>query len=95
MPLSHFMYSSVKIFILTFIVGILLDKKAGEIQKRYNLSPPVAGVSQLFAFLFIVYAIQQSGIIYLERYLPHTIFSTFMFTLQTNMIQNFKIVFDA
>ncbi len=89
-----FFYSSISIFIITFFFGVLLDEQSIRIQKKYDLSPSIAAILQLFVFLSFVYFIQQYNLLHLEVFLPHSIFSTFMFTLQTNMIQNFKITLD-
>lgn len=94
MDALEFFYSSISIFIITFFFGVLLDDQSKKIQEKYNLTPPVAAILQLFVFLSFVYFIQQYNLLHLEVFLPHSIFSTFMFTLQTNMIQNFKITFD-
>lgn len=94
MDAFEFFYSSISIFIITFFFGVLLDDQSKKIQDKYDLTPPVAALSQLFMFLSFVYVIQQYNVLHLEIFLPNSIFSTFMFTLQTNMIQNFKTTFD-
>jgi hypothetical protein len=65
------------------------------LQEKYKLSPLLAASIHLNLIIFLMYLSYIFHILYMEQfYSPHLIFSSFIFSLQTNMISNFKTLFN-
>jgi hypothetical protein len=92
MHLYKYTISSLQIFIISFMMGHLINKFFTKLQIQYNIPPLTAGFAQLFSIIFITYFIFKYQIYFnlFEQFSPHFIFSSFLFSLQTNMINNFK-----
>lgn len=90
MNFYEYTLTSLQIFLLCFILGTFVDNQFKKLQSNYNLSPLIAGFSQLFTIITITYFIYKNHSKLFETYSPHLIFSSFLFGLQPNMINNFK-----
>jgi hypothetical protein len=92
MHLYKYTVSSLQIFLISFIVGNLINKTFEKLQSKYNIQPLFIAVLQLFSIIFITFYIFKYNVFYnfFEDYSPHFIFSSFLFSLQTNMIKTFK-----
>ena len=92
MHLYKYTVSSLQIFLISFIVGNLINKSFEKLQSKYNIQPLFIAVLQLFSIIFITFYIFKYNVFYnfFEDYSPHFIFSSFLFSLQTNMIKTFK-----
>lgn len=95
MNLYKYTISSLQIFIVSFIIGNFINKVFKKLQVKYNILPVIAAFAQLFTIIYITYFIFRYQIYFnlFEQFSPHFIFSSFLFSLQTNMINNFKITF--
>lgn len=92
MNLFQYTISSLQIFILCFLLGNAIDKIFYKLQNTYNLPPLIAGFGQLITIIFTTYFIFTHKLFskLFEDYSPNLIFSSFLFGLQPNMINNFK-----
>ena len=84
----EYITSSLYIFTLCFIFGILLDRLFQILTMKYNNYIFPLAILQLFSVITLSYVLQKH--IYLESYDPHVLFSTFLFSLQLTMITNLK-----
>ena len=95
MKLLHYIFSSFQIFIITFILGVSIDKYFEFLQKKYKLTPLFVSLLQLltiFIISFYFYNYSLSKDIF-DYNLRHLSFSSFLFSLQQNLINNFKLIF--
>lgn len=92
MHLYKYTISSLQIFLISFIIGNIINKYFEKLQYKYNIQPLFIAVLQLFSVIFITFYIFKYNAYYnfFEDYSPHFIFSSFLFSLQTNMIKTFK-----
>ncbi len=93
---TEYVVKSMQIFFFCFILGIYIDKKFYEyqnsIQNIDKFQKLFIGLSQLFVIVSITYVLHSIKFFhdFFEEYTPNVLFSTFLFSLQTNMIRNFK-----
>ena len=93
MDYTQYITNSLKVFIVCFIIGIIIDKIFYNIKMHFtNIHPLVLAFLQLFTIINITYLLHHYKLFsqYFETYSPHIIFSTFLFSLQSTMIDNFK-----
>jgi hypothetical protein len=93
MQYTQYLSQSLKVFTVCFIIGIIIDKIFYNIKLQYtNLHPLFLAFTQLFVIINITYLLHHYKLFsqYFETYSPHIIFSTFLFSLQSTMIDNFK-----
>ena len=93
---THYISKSLQVFILCFIIGTFIDnqfklyqKNIIDITKSQRL---LLGFSQLIVIISITYLLHTVKFFhqFFEEYAPNVLFSTFLVSLQTNMIGNFK-----
>ena len=95
---TYFKYS-IKIFLLAFIIGKSIDNIFITIQKKtseYKINKIFYGISQLIfvilvSFYLHIFTNNQFGS-ELQIYSPTVLFSSFIFSLQTNMMKNLDIL---
>lgn len=93
MEYTKYISTSLKVFIVCFVIGIIIDKIFYNIQLYFtNLPPLLLAFLQLFVIINITYLLYHYKLFgeFFETYSPHIIFSTFLFSLQTTMFNNFK-----
>jgi hypothetical protein len=91
MNFYQYILTSLQIFIVSFILGSYIDKQFQQLQIKYKLSPFISGFSQLLTLIIITYFIfHYHNTKIFENYSPQLIFSSFLFGLQPNMLNNFK-----
>lgn len=96
MGYTEYVVKSMQIFFFCFILGIYIDKKFYEYQKSiqniHKIQRIFLGLSQLFIIITITYILHSIKFFheFFEEYTPNVLFSTFLFSLQANMIRNFK-----
>ena len=88
MLFSEYFITSLYVFTLCFILGILLDKFFEQLTQTYKSYTFPLAILQLFSVISLSYVLHKY--IYLESYNPHVLFSTFLFSLQITMITNLK-----
>lgn len=84
---------SIIIFTLCFFLGVIIDTQFAKIQKKYTRSNPLfMGILQLLTVITVTFILHKLKFyhIFLETYNPNILFSSFLFSLQSNMINNFK-----
>jgi len=88
---------SIKVFLLAFIIGKSIDNIFITLQKKYTyINNIIFGILQLLTiitmsyYLHILTSNQFSN--EMQIYAPNVLFSSFIFTLQTNMMQNFQSI---
>lgn len=89
-----YIFNSFKIFIVCFVVGIIIDKLFYNIKLHFTtIHPFLLAFLQLFVVIHVTYLLHHYKLFseFFETYSPHIIFSTFLFSLQTTMIDNFKL----
>jgi hypothetical protein len=84
---------SLQVFILCFILGTFIDREFHKYQE--SLSNPnyiIIGVIQLLTIISVTYILQSVQFLqqFFEEYTPNVLFSSFLLSLQYNMIDNFK-----
>lgn len=95
MNLNNYIINSFLIFVFSFILGIYINRFFEFLHEKYkahkNLELLLA-FTQLFIIILITYYLHLYKIFNLtfEYYNPHILFSSFLFSLQTNMINIFK-----
>lgn len=88
-----YMRTSLYVFAVAFVVGTIINKMFIRIQSE--LEAPnlvVIALTQLFCIITIAYMLSNYDPI--EPYAPKFMFSSFLLSLQTNMISNFKEIFN-
>lgn len=90
----EYLFKSLQVFILCFILGSLINNFFEKIQininnSRYNL---LFGIIQLVTIISITYLLHTIQYLehFFEEYTPNVLFSSFLLSLQSNMINNFK-----
>lgn len=97
---KHYIIKSLQVFILCFIIGTFVDNQFELYQKNItNITKYqrlLLGFSQLFVIITITYLLNTVKFLnqFFEEYTPNVLFSTFLVSLQTNMINNFKDLLD-
>jgi hypothetical protein len=93
MHLNTYILHSLKIFFLAFIIGKSIDNIFIAIQKKYDGNNILLGLLQLLTvittsyYLHILTTHQFSAD--MQIYAPNVLFSSFIFSLQSNMLKNF------
>lgn len=92
MDYKAFILKSITIFFLIFIIGYNVNKFFEKVQERNpDISPGLFGFIHLLCIINIAYIIHASEISkHFELYTPNIMFSSFLLSLQTSMISNFK-----
>ena len=93
---SYFI-TSIKIFFLAFIIGKSIDNLFVIIQQRYpETNKLIFGILQLFVIIIAAYYLHMSTSNQfgneMQVYSPNVLFSSFIFTIQSNMIRNFELI---
>jgi hypothetical protein len=90
----EYIMQSLKVFIFCFILGVIIDNQFKYIQENYNINAFILAISQLITMISVTYIIYKYKIfkLFFESYGPHILFSSFLFSLQTTMINNFKSI---
>lgn len=97
MNYQEYLIKSTRVFILCFFIGIYTNNFFIKIQNQNSqLHPLILASAQLLAIITITYILHSYNFFhtYFEVYTPHVLFSSFLLSLQTNMISNFKTVFE-
>lgn len=95
MYLDNYINDSFLIFGFSFITGIYINRFFEFLHEKYNANKNLEllqAFAQLFTIILITYYLHIYKIFNLtfEYYNPHVLFSSFLFSLQTNMINIFK-----
>jgi hypothetical protein len=97
MKYSTYLSKSLQVFIICFIIGTFIDTQFHKLQKKYTEANEFAfifGFAQLITVINVTYFLYVNKFfhLYFEEYSPNALFSTFLLSLQSNMINNFKHV---
>lgn len=93
MEYTTYLNKSLQVFIICFMIGTFVDQQFHHLQKSYNdTNQFLFGFSQLITIITITYILHINKFFhsYFEEYSPNVLFSTFLLSLQSNMIYNFK-----
>ncbi len=93
---KEYFISSLKIFIILFILGKILDNTFTKIQKKYNIPLSIwYGILQLFTCIVVAYILHSftsdNFSDEMQIYAPNVLLSSFMMSLQSNMFKNFEL----
>ena len=89
----NYTLKSIVIFTLCFSLGIIIDAEFKKIQLKYpNSSPLFLAIMQLLTIISVTFLLHKMKFyyIFLETYNPNILFSSFLFSLQSTMVKNFK-----
>lgn len=91
---NTYILHSLKIFFLAFIIGKSIDNIFIAIQKKYNkVNNILFGLLQLLTVITISYYLHiltsHEFSADMQIYAPNVLFSSFIFSLQSNMLKNF------
>jgi hypothetical protein len=94
MHLNAYILHSLKIFFLAFIIGKSIDNIFIDIQKKYDgLNDISFGLLQLLTVITTSYYLHilttHRFSADMQIYAPNVLFSSFIFSLQSNMLKNF------
>lgn len=81
------------IFTLCFVLGIIIDTQFNKLQSKYpRANKLMLGILQLLTVISVTFILHELKFyhIFLETYNPNILFSSFLFSLQSTMINNFK-----
>jgi hypothetical protein len=93
MNYTDYTLKSLQVFILCFILGTFIDNQFRKYQESFkNPNRPFLGFLQLVTIITITYILQTVQFLqqFFEEYTPNVLFSSFLLSLQSNMIDNFK-----
>jgi hypothetical protein len=93
MKYIDYLLKSLQIFIICFFLGTFIDKQFHRLQKSYTEANEIIfGLAQLITVITVTYILHKYKIFhsFFEEYSPNVLFSTFLLSLQSNMITNFK-----
>jgi hypothetical protein len=82
-----------QVFLYCFLLGSVINNFFYKYQKSLkNPNKLLLAFIQLFTIITIAYILQTIRFFqdYFEEYAPNVLFSSFLISLQTNMISNFK-----
>ncbi len=95
MKYTTYVWHSLQIFIVCSLLGLYINHQFRLYQQRLtNPNYLLIGFAQLITIVTVTYFLQTLRFFhsFFEEYSPNVLFSTFLFALQTNMIQNFERV---
>jgi hypothetical protein len=97
MKYPTYLSKSLQVFIICFIIGTFIDSQFHKLQQKYTKANEFAfifGFAQLITIITVTYILYVNKFfhLYFEEYSPNALFSTFLLSLQSNMINNFKYV---
>lgn len=91
MEYKRYLFKSLEVFIVCFVLGVIIDRLFVKLQVKYNtIHRSIYAFSQLITIISVTYIINRFFRPFFEEYSPHILFSSFLLSLQTNMIMNFK-----
>lgn len=89
---SNYILQSLYVFSLSFIVGVIIDNAFTKLTKDYNQYAFILSCLQLVTIISVSYILHEYHFNYSETYTPRVLFSSFLLSLQTNMITNFRSI---
>lgn len=93
MQYLEYTFKSIQIFILCFLLGTFVDTQFHRYQNTIkNPNKLLIGLLQLIVIISITYLLHSIQFLeqFFEEYTPNVLFSSFLLSLQSNMIYNFK-----
>lgn len=95
MNYEEYFYNSILIFSISFFLGIYVNRFFEYYSSKYDdINIKIwLSIAQLVSIISITYILYEYKFFRLtfETYNPHVLFSSFLFGLQTNMINTFKL----
>lgn len=96
MDYPTYLLQGLKIFILVFILGNIIDQIFAYVQKKYNIpKSKVYGLLQLVTIITIAYIIHANSNNKISHefqiYNPTVLFSSLMLNIQNTMFYNFSL----
>lgn len=95
MHYTDYTLKSLQVFILCFILGTFIDNQFHKYQESNpNSNRTLLAFIQLVTIITITYILHTVQFLqqFFEEYTPNVLFSSFLLSLQSNMIDNFKHV---
>jgi hypothetical protein len=95
MQYLDYTFKSIQVFILCFLLGTFIDTQFHKYQNTTkNPNKLLIGLLQLIVIITITYSLHSIQFLqqFFEEYSPNVLFSSFLLSLQSNMISNFKSV---
>lgn len=98
MHYTEYTFKSLQVFILCFILGTFIDNLFHKYQESLknvsSIEKLLIGLIQLITIITVTYVLHTIKFLhnFFEEYTPNVLFSTFLLSLQSNMISNFKNV---
>ena len=89
----EYLIKSLQVFILCFILGSIINNLFVKIQNYFNIPVSIIlGLLQLITIISITYLLHSVQFLeqFFEEYTPNVLFSSFLLSLQSNMLNNFK-----
>ena len=91
---ARYTLKSIIIFTLCFSLGIIIDTQFSKIQARNpEINPFFLAIMQLLTVISVTFILNKMKFyhIFFETYNPNILFSSFLFSLQSTMVKNFKV----
>jgi hypothetical protein len=98
MKYIEYTLKSLNVFILCFLLGTFIDEQFHKYQESVknisSLQKLLIGLFQLVTIITVTYILHTIKFFhnFFEEYSPNVLFSTFLLSLQSNMISNFKYI---
>lgn len=87
---QNYIIQSLYVFLLSFTLGVLIDNTFEKNVQMYPDKTLPLAFLQLFTVITISYILHEYHFRYTETYTPHVLFSSFLLSLQSTMIKNFR-----
>lgn len=91
---TKYTLKSIIIFTICFSLGIIIDTEFSKIQARNpDINPFFLAIMQLLTVISVTFILNKMNFyhIFFETYNPNILFSSFLFSLQSTMVKNFKV----
>jgi hypothetical protein len=89
---NNYILQSLYVFSLSFVVGVVIDNTFIKLVKQYEKYSIILSLIQLVTIISVSYILHEYHFNYSEMYTPRVLFSSFLLSLQTNMITNFRSI---
>lgn len=92
---SNYILQSLYVFSLSFIIGVFIDNIFIKLTLKNEKYKFLLSVIQLITIVSTSYMLHEYRFNYSETYTPRVLFSSFLLSLQTNMITNFRSILQS
>jgi hypothetical protein len=86
-----YILQSLYIFSVCFFIGVVVDNYFSDLSKTVSKTTKIFyAIIQLLVIITISYLLHEYQFKYIENYTPRVLFSSFLLSLQSNIITTFR-----